>query len=185
MVGGLTLLRILPAYAWGVFILAWIQMGWADWTQQKIRNRYLALWLKFVAAGYAVLIGHTLLGMRGLIPIYLLKEYYVAVGGYVAVSALSAYVSLGLCIWPAGDVKLFTLLALCYGLMRLPARSIPACARWRSHQRFHSRRRRFFSSPRPSTSAPPLQPSEGVLHQLGARKAAHYLLLKAVESWRP
>ncbi len=180
----LSLLKAVPVYAWGVFMFAWIQMGWADWTQQKIRNRYLTLWLKFIAAGYLALIGHTVFGELGIVSTYLFKDYYLAVGGYLAVSASAAYVLWVLRIWPAGDVKLFTLLALCYGLMRLPGSFhsglrtlevlinvfIPAAAflfvtaseyLWRT--RFNEQKKFYV--------------------ELGARRAASYLAVKAVEAW--
>ncbi|MBI3554158.1 MAG: hypothetical protein HY077_16800 [Elusimicrobia bacterium] len=114
------LLKAVQFYAWAVFVVAWVQMGWADWTQQKIRNRYLTLWLKFILGGYALLAAQTALGRLGVFPVYLLAGYFLALGGYVAVSMASAYALWGLRIWPAGDVKLFSLLALYFPLMRIP-----------------------------------------------------------------
>jgi len=114
------LLKVVEAYAWVAFALAWIHMGWVDWTKQKIRNRYLGFWLKLILLGYAVVLLHSLLGRLGLVPVYLLGGYYLALAGYVAVCAAAAWTLWRLGIWPAGDVKLFVLLALFYPLMRVP-----------------------------------------------------------------
>lgn len=103
------------------FVLAWVQMGWVDWTEQKIRNQFLSRWLACVLVGYAALAVDTMLGERGLVSQHVLWPYYAAALAHVAVSAAAGYVLWILRVWPAGDVKLFVLLALYYPLMRLPA----------------------------------------------------------------
>lgn len=113
-------LKAVQLYAWGLFAVAWVQMGYVDWKEQKIRNRYLLLWLKFAAAGYAVILGQSALGWLGHGTGYLLGGYYLELGRYLAFSTLAAYVFWALRIWPAGDVKLFCLLSLFYPLMRIP-----------------------------------------------------------------
>jgi hypothetical protein len=102
------------------FALAWAQMGWADWREQKIRNRLLGRWLMIILAGYALLVVQTVLGERGVVRTHIVWPYYSAVLGYVAVSAAAAYALWALRIWPAGDVKLYVLLSLYLPLMRLP-----------------------------------------------------------------
>ncbi len=105
---------------YAAFALAWAQMGWADWKEQKIRNRLLGLWLKIIVAGYALLLAQTALGSRGVVSTYIVWPYYAATLGYVAASAGAAYALWALRIWPAGDVKLYVLLSLYLPLMRLP-----------------------------------------------------------------
>jgi len=107
-------------YAWGVFLSSWAQMGWVDWKEQKIRNQYIVFWLKLVAAGYALLLGQSLLGELGVIKVFIVRDYYLALLAHAGFSVAAAYALWRLRIWPAGDVKLFVLLALCYPLMRIP-----------------------------------------------------------------
>lgn len=114
-------LKIVEWYAWIGFLAAWAHMGWVDSTQQKIRNHFLLLWLKLALAGHAALLAHTALGRAGYVSGYLVPEYYWAQAGYWAASALAASVLWRLRIWPAGDVKLYALLALWLPLMRVPA----------------------------------------------------------------
>ncbi len=114
------LLKAVQIYAWCMFAAAWAHMGYVDWKEQKIRNRYLLLWLKFAAGAYALLLLQSALGAFGGGTGYLLGGYYYELGRYLAFSGLAAYAFWGLRIWPAGDVKLFFLLALFYPLMRAP-----------------------------------------------------------------
>lgn len=120
MEGAGLLIRAVQLYAWAVFLFSWAQMGWVDWREQKIRNQYLRVWFLFVAAGYLPLFAQSLLGELGYIKVFILRDYYLALLGHAAFSAGAAYTLWWLRIWPAGDVKLFVLLALCYPLMRIP-----------------------------------------------------------------
>ncbi len=114
------LIRVTQLYAWGVFFASWAQMGWVDWKEQKIRNQYIVFWLKLIGVGYALILGQSLLGELGVIKVFILRDYYLALAGHAAFSIAAAYALWWLRIWPAGDVKLFVLLALCYPLMRIP-----------------------------------------------------------------
>jgi len=114
------LLKIAQFCAWGVFVIIWAQMGWVDWREQKIRNHLLLFWLKFVFATYLLIAVQSLLGALGYGKIYLLPGYYYSLLGHVAFSVAAAYSLWWLRIWPAGDVKLFVLLALFYPLTRIP-----------------------------------------------------------------
>lgn len=113
-------IRVTQVYGWLVFLGAWAQMGWVDWREQKIRNQFLVFWLKFVLAGYVLIVGQSLLGELGFVRVFVLRDYYFALLLHAALSVASAYALWWLRIWPAGDVKLFALLALCYPLMRVP-----------------------------------------------------------------
>lgn len=178
-------LRIVEGYAWLAFAAAWIHMGWVDWTQQKIRNHFLLLWLKFAVAGHAALAAHSLLGHYGHASSYLLSDYYWAQAGYWGAAGLSAAVLWMLRIWPAGDVKLYALLALWLPLLRLPGnfRSgllfletlintfIPACLFLFASACWYLWRTRFSHQ------------KEFVV-ELGAGKVAGWLLEKSVEAAR-
>lgn len=120
MEGAGILIRVTQLYAWGLFLFSWGQMGWVDWKEQKIRNQYIVFWLKLIALGYALILGQSLLGEFGLVKVFIVRSYYVALLGHAAFSIAAAYALWWLRIWPAGDVKLFVLLALCYPLMRIP-----------------------------------------------------------------
>lgn len=114
-------LTLVAWYARLCFAAAWAHMGWVDWTEQKIRNRYLALWIKLILAAYGAVALHTLAGLGGLLSVYLLPDYFVSLAGYASLSAAAAAALWWLRVWPAGDVKLFSLLALFYPLLEIPA----------------------------------------------------------------
>lgn len=120
MEGAGILIRVTQLYAWAVFLSSWGQMGWVDWKEQKIRNQYIMFWLKLILLGYALILGQSALGAFGVIKVFILRDYYLALAGHAGFSAAAAYLLWRLRIWPAGDVKLFVLLALCYPLMRIP-----------------------------------------------------------------
>jgi hypothetical protein len=120
MEGAGVLIRVTQLYAWGVFLFSWAQMGWVDWKEQKIRNQYIMFWLKLILAGYVLIAGQSLLGALGAVKVFILRDYYLALLAHAGFSAAAAYALWRLRIWPAGDVKLFVLLSLCYPLMRIP-----------------------------------------------------------------
>jgi hypothetical protein len=120
MEGPGVLIQVAQFYAWAVFLCSWGQMGWVDWREQKIRNHYVKFWLKLVLAGYALLLVQSVLGELGVIRVFIVRGWYLALLEHAAFSVAAAYALWRLRIWPAGDVKLFVLLALCYPLMRIP-----------------------------------------------------------------
>jgi hypothetical protein len=113
-------LTFIEVSAFAAFALAWAQMGWADWNEQKIRNRLLARWFGLIVAAYGLLAAHTVLGERGVVSSHIVWSYYGAALAYVAVSCAAGGVLWALRIWPAGDVKLYVLLSLYLPLMRIP-----------------------------------------------------------------
>lgn len=117
----ITFFRGVQIYAWACFAGAWAQMGWVDWREQKILNRFLGFWLKLALAGYAALMLHSFLGAHGYFPVFIMRGYYQDILLHAAFSVLAAYALWWLRAWPAGDVKLFSLLAFFYPLMRIPA----------------------------------------------------------------
>jgi hypothetical protein len=96
----------------------WAVVGYADATHQKIRHAHLFYGLLAAAAGYALLLAHTGLGIAGWTSRYFFWGFYAAAAAHVALSAVVAMALWQLRIWPAGDAKLFVLLAAAYPLMR-------------------------------------------------------------------
>jgi hypothetical protein len=114
------LLTLTSVYAWGTFLSGWARMGWIDWSEQRIRHRYLVRWGMAAAAGYALLAAHTGLGTAHLAAGGLAAAWWRAWGVHVTVSVGAAALLWFLRVWPAGDVKLFVLLAVLAPLLRLP-----------------------------------------------------------------
>lgn len=109
------LLKAVSAYAWLAFVAGWARMGWIDWNEQRIRHRYLVAWSGFTAAGYAAVLLGALLGggVSG--------AWWTALFWHAGASVGAAAVLWSLRVWPAGDVKLYVLLAALAPLMRVPA----------------------------------------------------------------
>ena len=84
------LIRVIQLYAWCVFIFSWAQMGWVDWKEQKIRNHYILFWLKLILLGYALILGQSLLGELGVIKVFILRDYYLALLGHTAFAIAAA-----------------------------------------------------------------------------------------------
>lgn len=114
------LLTIVGAYAWLAFIAGWARMGWIDWSEQRIRHRYLVAWTGLAGAAYGVLALHSLLGAAGYLTGALGAAWWTALAWHVGVSIGAAAVLWSLRIWPAGDVKLYVLLCVMAPLLRLP-----------------------------------------------------------------
>lgn len=105
--------------AWAVFLGLWIQVMLWDVRQQKIQHAYLRRGLFFAALVYGLLLGATVLGHLGYLSTFYRWSFYSDLLAYLAVSAAAA---LGLWrggVWPAGDTKLFALLALLFPLLEV------------------------------------------------------------------
>lgn len=107
-------------YAWAVFLSGWLRMGLGDWTEQRIRHTELLAWSRLTAAGFAVLAAHSLAGAAGWVNGSLGAAWWGAFILHAFVSAGVAWLLWTLRVWPAGDVKLFTMLAVLSPLLRLP-----------------------------------------------------------------
>lgn len=114
------LIGFVRLYGWTLLILGWARMGLADWVEQKIRHRLLAVGVVLCLLGYLPLAGHTLLGLSGRGTGWLVGEWWTGLGLHLAISAAAAVSLWFLRVWPAGDVKLFVLLAATAPLARLP-----------------------------------------------------------------
>ncbi len=113
-------LTLTSVYAWGAFLSGWARMGWIDWSEQRIRHRYLVRWGLAAAAGYALLAAHSGLALAHLAGGGLTPAWWRAWSVHLAVSVAAAGLLWALRVWPAGDVKLFVLLAALAPLLRLP-----------------------------------------------------------------
>jgi hypothetical protein len=114
------IMRVVQLGSWLLFFLAWLQIGRGDWLHHKIRNSYIKYWGKWILAMYALVLGNTILGHYKIVPDYLVWAFYPDLVTHLVFSLLAALVLWFLRVWPAGDAKLFFLLAACYPLMSLP-----------------------------------------------------------------
>lgn len=108
-------LRLITFYGWAVFLGGWLRMGLGDWSEQRVRHTHLRLWGALTAAAYLALAAHSWLAAEGLGA-----AWWRAWAWHAGVSAFASWLLWSLRIWPAGDVKLFTLLALVAPLLSLP-----------------------------------------------------------------
>ena len=99
-----------------LFFYLWIVMGWNDFSRQKIRNNYLRYAALGVASGYVFLLTMTLMGIFNWIGVFPYWGFYqeALVNIFLCGAAALAFWWFG--VWPAGDAKLFILLASLYPL---------------------------------------------------------------------
>lgn len=116
--------------ACGVFACLWSLVGLHDWRFQKVGRRYLAAGAAATAAGYAVLLGLTVAGIAGRAHTFHYWSFYGLAAAAAGLCALAAIVLWQAGVWPAGDAKLFILLACLYPLM------VAASGRLRSSRLF-------------------------------------------------
>ena len=105
---------MLKFYAWAVFLYGWARMGWIDWNEQRIRHRYMVTAGALTAAGLAWLLAWSALGAGAD------AAWWTAFAWHLAASAAAAFLLWSLRVWPAGDTKLFFLLAFLSPIMRAP-----------------------------------------------------------------
>lgn len=108
------LLTAVGVYGWLAFVAGWARMGWIDWSEQRIRHRYLVAWSAFAAAAYAALFAGTALGAG------VGAAWWKALAWHAGASVGAAAALWSLRVWPAGDVKLYVLLCAFAPLLRLP-----------------------------------------------------------------
>lgn len=113
MNAGLTSVQACSA---ALFFFLWIVIGWNDLNHQKISGRYLFYGACAIAVGYAALLTMTLLGLRGLVVVFPYWGFYEAALANVFLCATAALALWWFAVWPAGDAKLFILLAALYPL---------------------------------------------------------------------
>lgn len=171
LLGGVRLL------AWGGFLASAARLSTRDWRVQKIAHGDLLLGAALAAGAYALLASNSLLGAAGKSEVYHHGAFFVDLASHFALSVLAALGLWKARIWPAGDAKLFLLLAAILPLLprepdfeggRLFLSALinvflPACvfvflqvARYAWHTR--------------------LKHSAGFLRQLGASRAVNFFL---------
>jgi Flp pilus assembly protein protease CpaA len=101
------------AAAWTMFAWMWVVFARTDILTEKILNRHVLRSLAGAAALYAALAFWSWRGQGQ----YLLWGYYGAALGHAALSCAVACALWILGVWPAGDAKLFALLALLLPLL--------------------------------------------------------------------
>lgn len=109
----------ISAYGWALFLTGWARMGLGDWSRQRVAHAELRLWAGLLAAGYAALAAGTGPGAAWT-GASLPAGWWRELAWHAASSAAAAALLWQLRVWPAGDVKLFALLALLAPLLRLP-----------------------------------------------------------------
>lgn len=113
------MLRGIQIYAIATFFVFWAVVGWQDWRRQKIQHHYLFYGLGAAWLGYGLVLANTVLGLQGKVAVYHHWAYYRAVMTHVCLCGSAALALWLLRIWPAGDTKLFAVLAFLYPLMSL------------------------------------------------------------------
>ncbi|MFI5361192.1 MAG: hypothetical protein ACHQ49_04415 [Elusimicrobiota bacterium] len=106
-----------------LFFYLWIVMGWADFHRQKIRNQYLRYAAWGVSSGYAFLLAMTVLGCFNRIGVFPYWGYYQEALANAFLCGAAALALWWFGVWPAGDAKLFILLAVLYPLTNFIAAS--------------------------------------------------------------
>ena len=94
------------------FLVLWGVVGWSDWTKQRIFHRFLGWGMAGAALGYLLLFGNSILGAMGKVDTFHLVPYYLECGRQVLLCGMAGMLLWQLRVWPAGDAKLFMLLAL-------------------------------------------------------------------------
>jgi hypothetical protein len=110
---GLTSVKVFAA---ALFFLLWVVVGRSDFNHQKIPTRSLAYGAWGVAAGYAALLAMTLMGIMDWVHVFPLWGYYQAALANLFLCGTAALALWWFGVWPAGDAKLFILLAALYPL---------------------------------------------------------------------
>ncbi len=113
------LLTFVSVAAWAVFLALAAVVSRQDFRENIIAHRSLRYGAMFIMVCYFFLFIATLLGSHGQLAFYYQWTYYRELLLHVSTTAA---VGLGLWyigVWPAGDTKLFILLALLFPLMRV------------------------------------------------------------------
>ena len=153
-------------------------MGWIDWNEQRIRHRYMVTVGALSAGGYVALAALTFASAPAD------AAWWTGLAWHVAATGAAAFLLWSLRVWPAGDTKLFFLLAFLSPLMRAPGSFrggviflenlintfVPAACYLFLAASAYLWSTRFSSQAR-------------FLEQLGPRKAPGFLVMKTREGW--
>lgn len=98
-------------FAGGLFVVLWLAIGREDFLYQKVKNRRLAQGALAVAAGYLVLALSVALAWSPSLAVKFMAGFLPLAAVNVVLCAAAAIFLWYFKVWPAGDVKLFTLLS--------------------------------------------------------------------------
>jgi|GEM_PF-2508233 len=113
---------MIASFTYYLFLALGLVVSYEDWSQRRVRNRWIILGLSAGAAGLLILLWNSTLGYQHLHlgrigESYLPWRYYPKVLIHTGLSFAAAYTMWRLAIWPAGDAKFFTLFAFLTALI--------------------------------------------------------------------
>lgn len=105
-----------------LFVALGLVVSYEDWSQRRVRNRWIVLGLLAGAAGLGYLFWNSVLGHQGVRlgrfgEHYMPWRYYSKLLIHMGLSFAAAFTMWRLAIWPAGDAKLYTLFAFLAALI--------------------------------------------------------------------
>src|SRR5262249_30022576 len=103
------------------FSLLWVLVALGDWRQRKITHKQLGAGMVLAVMSYAALVGGTVLGRLGRMPVYYEWGFYRELAGHILASVVAALGMWRFGVWPVCHVYLFAFLAILYPLMALSA----------------------------------------------------------------
>lgn len=119
MISGASILPMVRILAWITFLTLWAAIGIKDWREKRILHRYLLYGFWVVLVGYSLILAGTFMGGRGWIKMFYQWPFYRDLLAHLLISCLAALAMWRAEIWPAGDTKLFMLLAAVFPLLEI------------------------------------------------------------------
>jgi hypothetical protein len=113
---------VIADFYYTLFVGLGVVVSYEDWSQRRVRNRWIVLGLLAGAAGVAYLLWNSALGHQGVRlgrfgEYYMPWRYYLKLFSHVVLSLTAAYTLWRFAIWPAGDAKLYVLFSFLAALI--------------------------------------------------------------------
>jgi hypothetical protein len=113
---------VIADFYYYLFVALGLVVSYEDWSQRRVRNRWIVLGLLAGAAGLGYLFWNSVLGHQGVRlgrfgEHYMPWRYYSKLLIHMGLSFAAAFTMWRLAIWPAGDAKLYTLFAFLAALI--------------------------------------------------------------------
>jgi hypothetical protein len=113
---------VIADFYYYLFVAMGLVVSYEDWSQHRVRNRWIVLGMIAGAAGLAYLLWNSILGYQGvrlgrLGEHYMPWRYYPKILIHIGLSFTAAFTMWRLAIWPAGDAKLYILFAFLAALI--------------------------------------------------------------------
>jgi hypothetical protein len=113
---------VIADFFYCLFVALGLVVSYEDWSQRRVRNRWIVLGMVAGAAGLAFFFWNSILGHQGvrlgrLGEYYMPWRYYAKMLIHVALSLTAAFTLWRMALWPAGDAKLYTLFAFLVALI--------------------------------------------------------------------